>query len=206
MFRTNERRVPHAARIGIWTCALALFAVGCRQRMNDQPHFEPLEASSFFADGMSSRPLVEGTVARGHLRLDEQFYTGKVNGKLAEDLPAKALENRTTEDLLLRGRERFDIFCAPCHGRLGNGDGMVVRRGFPRPPSYHIDRLRSAPLGHFFDVATNGFGRMPSYADQVPPEDRWAIVSYIRALQLSQNAPVSELPEEDRNALRKVAE
>lgn len=189
----------HTNRAKYWSCWVALLTAagpGCRQKMVDQPRYEPLEASSFFADGQASRPLVEGTVARGQLRLDDHFFTGKTNGEFVRAFPLAV-----TEEHLKRGQERFNIFCAPCHGRLGNGQGMVVRRGFPRPPSYHIDRLRDAPVGYLFDVITNGFGRMPDYADQIPPADRWKIAAYVRALQLSQHAPVTELPEEDRQKL-----
>jgi Cytochrome C oxidase, cbb3-type, subunit III len=177
-------------------CLTLLVASGCNQMMNDEPRYKPLAASDFFADGQSARPQVEGTIARGHLRLDRAFYTGKSNGVLVSALPVPV-----TRDLLVRGRERFDIFCSPCHGRLGNGDGVVVERGFRSPPSYHIDRLRTAPVGHFFDVMTNGFGAMASYASRVPPADRWAIAAYIRALQLSQHAVLSDAPADVRRRL-----
>ena len=176
--------------------ALALFFGACRQDMHDQPRYEPLEASAFFRDGRSARPRVEGTVARGELRLDQHFETGRIGGELAFELPLPL-----TEDLLERGEERFNIFCRPCHGGLGNGDGIVVERGFAPPPSYHDQRLRDMPLGHFFDVATNGFGRMKSYAARVPPRDRWAIAAYIRALQLSQSAELDDVPTEERRRL-----
>jgi mono/diheme cytochrome c family protein len=139
---------------------------------------------------MSARPLVAGTIARGHLQLDQGFFTGRVNGELVRELPIEV-----TRQTLRRGRERYDIYCSPCHDRAGYGGGMVAQRGFPAPPSYHIDRLREMPPGHFFEVMTQGFGRMPSYADQVPPEDRWAIAAYVQALQLSQHARADELPE-----------
>jgi hypothetical protein len=157
--------------------------------MHDQPRYEPLEASSFFADGRASRPLVPGTVARGQLRTDTHFYLGKVDGALVDALPLPV-----TRPLLERGRERYDIYCSPCHDRLGSGQGMIVRRGFRRPPSLHIDRLREAPIGHFFDVISNGFGVMTDYAAQVTPPDRWAIAAYIRALQLSQHAQLADVP------------
>jgi hypothetical protein len=136
---------------------------------------------------------VEGTIARGELGLDEHLETGRVGGELAFDLPFPL-----TADLLERGEERFNIFCRPCHGGLGNGDGVVVERGFPSPPSYHDPRLREAPLGHFFNVVTNGFGRMTSYAARIPPRDRWAIAAYVRALQLSQNAGLDDVPTGER--------
>ncbi len=162
---------------------------GCRLDMQDQPRFKPLRRSDFYEDGRSSRPLVPGTVARGQLREDTYFYTG-LNGKEAGDyLPFPA-----TREVLERGRERYNIYCAPCHARTGEGNGMIVQRGYRRPPSYHIDRLRKAPLGHFFDVMTNGFGAMPDYAAQVQAYDRWCIAAYIRALQFSQNAPESLVP------------
>ena len=168
-----------------------LLVSGCRQDMHDQPRYEPLEASSFFADGRASRPLVPGTVARGQLRTDTHFYLGKVDGRLVETLPVPV-----TRPLLERGRERYDIYCAPCHDRLGSGQGMIVRRGFRRQPSLHIDRLREAPIGHFFDVISNGFGVMTDYAVQVTPRDRWAIAAYVRVLQLSQHAQLADVPAE----------
>ncbi len=172
--------------------------LACRQDMHDQAKYEPLEASTFFADGRSSRPPVPGTVARGDqfLRADEHLYTGKSGGKPVDTFPFAI-----TRDTLERGRERFDIFCAPCHDRIGNGQGMIVRRGMRTPPSLHIDRLRDAPPGHFYDVITNGFGVMYSYADRVEPKDRWAIAGYIRALQLSQRASLDLLPAEERRNL-----
>jgi Cytochrome C oxidase, cbb3-type, subunit III len=169
---------------------------GCRQDMHDQPRYEPLEPSTFFADGQSSRPLVEGTVARGHLRLDELLYTGKVNGE-----PSEAMPFPVTRELLGRGQERYNIYCTPCHDHVGNGQGMIVQRGLRPPPSFHIERLRAAPIGHFFDVITNGYGAMANYAVEVATVDRWAIAAYIRALQLSQHAEVAELPEADRRRL-----
>jgi mono/diheme cytochrome c family protein len=171
--------------------ALALLT-GCRQDMHDQPKYKPLAASAFFADGRSARPLVEDTVARGHLDEDVELFTGKTaGGKLVELLPVKV-----SAELLKRGQERFDIYCSPCHDRTGSGHGMVVRRGFKQPPSYHIDRLRQAPVGHFFDVMTSGFGAMPDYRSQITVADRWAIVAYIRALQRSQQATLADVPPE----------
>jgi hypothetical protein len=168
--------------------------------MRDQPRVDPLEASSFFQDGLASRPLVKGTVARGQLRIDDHFYEGKVDGKLAEKFPRPV-----TVDFLSRGRERFNIFCAACHDRVGTGDGMVVRRGFPRPPSFHTERLRAQPVGDIYDVITNGYGRMPDYRDQIPVADRWAIVAYVRALQLSQYALRDELTAQDLQELDTAA-
>lgn len=168
--------------------------------MHVQPKILPLAPSQFFDDGRSARPVVPGTIARGHLHADELLYTGKINGAVADAFPFPM----TRKDIE-RGQERFNIFCAPCHGRLGNGQGMIVQRGFPAPPSYHIDRLRQAPAGHFFDVMTNGFGAMFSYASRVGPEDRWRIVAYIRALQLSQHSTVASVPEEKRSGIQGAA-
>jgi len=156
--------------------------------MHDQPRFKPLAQSDFYADLRSARPPVEGTVARGQLREDSYFYTGMVGDKPGDYMPFPV-----TREVLDRGRERFDIYCAPCHSRLGDGNGMIPQRGFQRPPSYHTDRLRKAPLGYFFYVMTTGFGAMPDYAQQIEPRDRWAVVAYIRALQLSQNASAADL-------------
>jgi mono/diheme cytochrome c family protein len=165
--------------------------------MAEQPRYDPLEPSTFFADGQSARPPVAGTVAREEpLQNDTPLYTGKVGEKFADAFPFPA-----TLAVLKRGQERFDIFCSPCHSRLGDGDGMIVRRGYTRPPSFHGDRLREAPAGYFFTVITNGFGAMPSYAAQIPPQDRWAIIAYIRALQLSQHATLAEVPPEEQRKL-----
>jgi hypothetical protein len=176
-------------------CGL-LFTAACRQDMHDQPKYKPLAGSAFFDDGRAARSPVEGTVARGQLRLDEHFYTGKVGDKLVDTLPFPV-----TRKILERGRERYNIFCAQCHDRVGRGEGMIVQRGFRRPPSFHDDRLRRAPAGHFFDVMTNGFGSMYPYASRITPEDRWAIVAYIRALQLSQNATLADVPPQERQRL-----
>jgi len=176
------------------TILLALAA--CRQDMHDQPRHEPLEKSEFFADRQSVRPQVPGTVARGELRLDEHLYLGTVNGEPAPRLPMPA-----TAELVERGRRNYEIFCTPCHDHAGYGRGMVVKRGLKQPPSFHIERLRTAPDGYFFDVMTNGFGAMYDHADRITPENRWSIVAYLRALQLSQYALVAELPAEDRGFL-----
>jgi len=177
------------SRFSLIFVAIALFTAACRQDMHDQPRHEPLEGSAFFQDGRASRPLVEGTVARGHLRLDDHFYIGKVNGDLVKTFPFAI-----TKEVLARGQERYNIYCSPCHDQVGTGQGMIVQRGFRAPPSYHIDRLREAPVGYFFDVMTNGFGAMYSYADRISPHDRWAIIAYVRALQLSQNAALDDVP------------
>lgn len=168
--------------------ALALLSA-CRNGMETQPKFTPLAPSSLFDDGRSARPIPEGTVARGQLDADPAFYQGMAGGKHVEDFPVPV-----TRELLARGQERYNIYCAPCHDTVGNGLGMIVRRGYRRPPSFHIDRLRKAAAGYYFDVITNGFGAMPAYAQQVPPGDRWAIVAYLRALQLSRYAPAADLP------------
>jgi mono/diheme cytochrome c family protein len=167
------------------TCVLGglLLASACRNDMHDQPRYKPLASTHFFADGRASRPTIEDTVARGQLHLDQARYTGKVNGKDIEFFPIKI-----TRDDVARGQERFNIYCSPCHGRLGNGHGMVVARGLRQPPSYLDPRLVTAPLGHFFDVMTNGYGAMYSYASRVAVDDRWRIAAYIRALQLSEGA------------------
>jgi mono/diheme cytochrome c family protein len=175
---------------------LVALGAACRQDMHDQPRFKPLARSDFYPDHRSARPLVAGTVARGQLKDDAALYTGK-NGK---DL-APAFPFPVTAAVLARGQQRFQIYCTPCHGRLGNGEGMVVQRGFKRPTSFHIDRLRGAPPGYFFDVMTNGFGAMSDYTAQVGVDDRWAIVAYIRALQLSQHAKLADVPESKRAEL-----
>jgi hypothetical protein len=163
---------------------------GCRLDMHLQPKQNPLSRSDFFADQRSERPPVEGTVARGQLREDTYLYTGQIGISPGDYMPFPV-----TQEVLERGRERYNIYCAPCHSRTGDGNGFIPSRGFPRnPPSYHIERLRKAPLGHFYDVITTGFGIMPDYASQIPPEDRWRIVAYIRALQLSQGATTADVP------------
>jgi mono/diheme cytochrome c family protein len=184
----------HAARArtlaSTLNLVLLLALAGCRQDMQDQPRFKPLAQSDFYADLRSARPPIEGTVARGQLHEDAYFYTGKIGNNPGDYMPFPA-----SADVLARGQERYNIYCAPCHSRLGDGNGVIPSRGFPRkPPSLHIERLRKAPLGYFFDVMNNGFGIMPDYASQIPPRDRWAIVAYIRALQLSQGATVSDVP------------
>lgn len=206
MFLSNE-----SVLVAAKSCLLLLFVcTGCRQDMADQPRFEPLEASEFFADGKSARPLVAGTVPRGHLQVDQTFYVGSRDGNPVTDFPlgmaAKRLgllgdEQQLMSQVIRRGQQRFNIFCAGCHDRTGSGRGMVVQRGFPAPPSLHIQRLRDAPVGHIYDVISSGFGRMPDHASQIRPADRWAVVAYVRALQLSQHADVSSLPASDREAL-----
>ena len=176
---------------------IAAGLTGCRQDMHDQPKYIPLRASSFFEDGRSARPIPAGTVARGHLDADVAFYTGKgPDGRYVDSFPFPI-----TKEVLLRGQQRYNIYCTPCHDRLGTGNGMVVRRGFRHPPSYHIDRLRQAPNGYIFDVITNGFGAMQDYSAQIEPADRWAIIAYERVLQLSQNATLNDVPPADRAQL-----
>jgi len=176
---------------------LLLSVTGCRRDMFSQPSEKPLERSDFFRDnGMASRPIPAHTIARGQLEEDRAFYAGTIGTNLVTDFPVPV-----TRELLLRGQERFNIYCAPCHGRTGDGNGMIPQRGYPAPPSYHIDRLRTAPVGHFFDVITRGYGVMYSYRTRVEPEDRWAIVAYIRALQLSHNAKISDVPAQEQAQL-----
>jgi mono/diheme cytochrome c family protein len=188
------------SRLTLWAAGLLLSALcllpSCRQRMSVQPKYDPLEPSDFFADGMSARPRIPGTVARGEASLTGFLATGKINGQDGDGFPFPV-----TIDVMNRGQERFNIYCSECHGRLGDGNGMIPSRGYRRPPSYHTETLRAAKTGHFFDVMTNGFGAMPSYATQVPVSDRWAIIAYIRALQLSQNATMDDVPADIRTKL-----
>jgi mono/diheme cytochrome c family protein len=178
---------------------VAGLSTGCRQDMHDQPKLEPYEASSFFADGRASRPRIEGTIPRGSPLVDRDTHLedGKdAQGKLVATFPYPV-----TKDVLERGRERYDIYCAPCHAKTGDGDGMIVRRGYRRPPSMHEARLREISAGHLFDVMTNGFGAMPDYRAQIATRDRWAIVAYIRALQASRAATIADVPADQRAAL-----
>ncbi len=190
-----------ASRIhgGLTLLLTALVLTGCRQDMHDQPRFEPLEKNTFFADARSMRPQIAGTVARGHLNEDRHFHTGWVG-----DEPATTFPFPMTRREIKRGQQRFDIMCSPCHGRVGDGNGMIVERGFRRPPSYHIERLREVPVGHFFDVITEGFGAMGDFADRLSPRDRWSVAAYIRALQLSQETKLDELPAAVREKFREA--
>jgi mono/diheme cytochrome c family protein len=194
--------------------AVAIFTAGCRRDMQDQPKMKPYRATSFFEDGLSGRQPVDGTIPRGYLRTDTALYTGKktklgtaANAAPNPQTPAAATGQNPypddieifplpiTKDIVEWGRQRYDIFCAVCHGKTGNGDGMIARRGFRRAASFHDDRLRQAPVGHFFDAITNGWGAMPSYATQIPVQDRWAIIAYVRALQLSKTqVPATTAP------------
>ena len=210
-------------------CLFTFAFSGCRQDMHDQPKYRPqrpIDQIGSINDGTSARPQVEGTVARDQLRDDIEFYTGKLRNYQApvagqaQALGAQAANAQAGQNTaqtyqgfvtefpmpitaadLDRGQERFNIYCSVCHGRLADGAGMIVKRGFRRPPSFHDERLRNAPIGYFFDVETNGFGAMPDYASQIPPEDRWRIISYIRALQLSQRATPADVPASERNKL-----
>ena len=168
--------------------ALAVLA-GCRQDMHNQPKFYPQRGTNFYADGRSARPQVENTVARGQLHEDSYFYTGLVNGVEGTTMPFPV-----TADVLARGQERYNVFCTPCHSRVGNGYGMIVQRGYSKAGNFHTARLNSAPLGHFFNVITNGYGSMPDYSSQLKPDERWAVVAYVKALQLSQNAQLGDVP------------
>ena len=181
--------------------AMTVTLGACRQDMHDAPRYEPLEASAFFDNGGSARMLVANTVPRGYLREDELLYTGKASGQFANMFPMAV-----TADVMARGQERYNVFCSPCHGRTGVGNGMIVQRGFRQPPSYGEQRLRDAPAGYFFDVMTNGFGAMQDYAAQGPVADRWAITAYIRALQLSMNATVADVPADRRSDLDRPAQ
>ena len=202
--RPDVAQTLRSAKAGLKACATAIIVSaitlavsGCRRDMQDQPKYIPLRASTFYPDDRSARPLVEGTVARGHLHDDTLLETGKIGNDDATVFPFAV-----DAGVVTRGRERYDIFCSPCHGRTGAGDGMVVRRGFRRPPSYHDDRLRNAPVGHFIDVMTNGFGAMADYRQQVEARDRWAIAAYIRALQLSEHATIGDVPQSERGRLQ----
>jgi hypothetical protein len=185
--RIAPRRSLVKALCGV-ACALQLAGCSLKQDMALQPKNRPLSPSDFFTDGRSERPLVENTVARGSLETDALFVAKDSN---SFPLPV-------TQDLLERGEGRYKIFCTPCHGLQGDGNGMISMRGMKHPPTFHENRLRQSPNGYFYDVITNGFGAMYGYSAQIPPRDRWAIVAYVRALQLSRNAKVAELPADVR--------
>jgi cytochrome c len=187
--------LPSNRRLAVVVVA-ALGLAGCRQDMHDAPRVEPYEASDAFADGQGNRPIVEGTVARGQLYEDELLHTGKIDGQFVDQFPFQV-----TRDVLERGQERFNAFCTPCHGRTGLGNGMIVSRGLRPPPSFHEEKIRTQQVGYYFDVMTNGFGAMLDYRAQVSVEDRWAIAAYIRALQYSQRAPLSDVPADRRPEL-----
>jgi mono/diheme cytochrome c family protein len=189
---------PRAAFVFLSSLCCLLFVSGCRQDMHNQPKYRPLRPSPLFADGSSARPAIDGTVARGALQEDEAFFTGKVAGVAVRELPFK-IEAADLD----RGEERFNIFCTPCHDKTGNGKGMVVQRGYRQPPSFHIERLRQAEPGYIFDVMTKGFGVMPDYKAQIDPRDRWRIIAYVRALQLSQAGTAADIPGGDPEAANK---
>ncbi len=189
--RTGSLR---SAQLVLLASALAL--TGCQQRMGDAPYYQPLEQNELFADGRASRPLEPGTVSRGDLRDDDALYTGKLDGQLVEEFPISI-----TEEVIARGHDRFNIYCAPCHSKLGDGNGMIVQRGIPSPPSFMDDRLTTAPVGHFYDVITNGYGRMYSLNQQLPVRDRWAIVSYVRVLQTAGRGTLADVPPAMREQL-----
>lgn len=176
--------------------AAGLGLMGCQQKMATQPAYQPLEENEFFADGRASRPLEAGTVSRGDLRDDDALYTGKENGQLVDEFPISI-----TEEVIARGENRFNIYCAPCHSKLGDGNGMIAQRGISRPASFMDDRLTTAPVGHFYDVITNGYGRMYSYNQQIPVRDRWAIVAYVRVLQEAGRGTLADVPQNLRPQL-----
>jgi mono/diheme cytochrome c family protein len=184
---SSVRKLNQLAAFGAMAATLVL--AGCRQDMQDQPKFFPQRGTDFYADGRSVRPQVENTVARNQLRENAYFYTGLINGKEGDGMPFPA-----TLEVLERGQERYNVYCTPCHSRVGNGVGMIVQRGYMKAGNFNTTRLETAPLGHFFHVISNGYGAMPDYASQIVPEDRWAIVAYIKALQLSQKATQADVP------------
>jgi mono/diheme cytochrome c family protein len=194
----TRRHAPNVRRAAaaVAVCLAALAGGGCRQDMHDQPKIKAYREAEFFADRRGLRPIPEGTVARGFLQDDEHLYTGKVGGQATNEFPFPV-----TREVLKRGQERFTIYCTPCHGQTGMGNGMVVQRGYRPPVSFHSDQVRNQPVGYYFDVMTNGFGAMPDYRAQVDPRDRWAIAAYIRALQLSQQATVDDVPADRRAEL-----
>jgi mono/diheme cytochrome c family protein len=198
----RSRLAPRTRTVWRSACRLMTIAAivslsGCRLDMHVQPRYDPEAPSVLFSDGRSARLPVVGTVARGELHIDDLLYRGMIGGKEADVFPFPI----TAADLA-RGHERYDIYCSPCHDYTGSGNGMIVQRGFPHPPSYHSDRLRQAPVGHFFAVMTNGFGKMYSYAARISPEDRWRIAAYIRALQLSEHASVQDVPAAQQERLK----
>ena len=211
--KVKRRGLPALVLVSVAFASAALG--GCRNDMQDQPRFETYQANPMFADSASARPLIAGTVSRTALHEDSLLYTGHLPAG-EQVIPeseqgidtqgaGKGFSNefpfKVTRKVILRGEQRFNIYCSPCHGRTGMGNGMIVQRGMPVPPNFHSDQIRSLPAGFLFDVITNGFARMFSYAARVKPEDRWAIAAYIRTLQYSQHAPISELSPEDRQKL-----
>ena len=190
----------------VWVSSVLMMGVGCeiRRGMFDQPKFKSYDETEFFGDNRSARTLVENTVPRGYLYDDDHLFRGKVEGKFVDEFPFPV-----TEEVLKRGQNRYMIYCTPCHDRVGNGNGMIVQRGYKRPPSYHTEDLRNnpdKPVGYIYDVVANGFGVMAGYGYQLKPKDRWAVVAYVKALQFSQNVDVEELPNEDQHHLEALAE
>lgn len=206
-------RTTHTTRAAglLLGLAVSALAAGCRNEMYDQPRYEPYEASDFFTDGLSARPLVAGTVPRGWAATDEHLFYGRVDGELATTFPAALFEDEEGNPIdpvviVRRGEDQFNSFCLPCHGALGDGQGMVVQRGMPMPPSFHENRLVEMPVGHFYDVIHRGYGAMYSYAHRIKVKDRWAVVAYIRALQTSQNIPADALDESEQRRLEEAAQ
>lgn len=187
-------------KLSCWLLAgvAGLALVGCQQDMATQPYYQPLEENRLFADKRASRPLVAGTVARGDLREDDAYFTGRVDGELVDEFPMTI-----TEEIIARGENRFNIYCAPCHSKLGDGNGMIVQRGMVQPPSFMDDRLVTAPVGHVYDVITNGYGRMFSFNQQLPVRDRWAIVSYVKTLQVAGRGELADVPPAELDLLMK---
>ena len=183
----------------LFLAAVVTALSGCGRNMYDQAKFETYDASPFYSDGASSRPLPENTVSRSRGEVDESYYTGQGEDGIATELPFKL-----TEAVLERGQERYDIYCSPCHNYSGNGNGMIVQKGFVQPTSFHDPRLLASPVGYFFGAATNGFGRMFSYAARIPVEDRWAIAAYIKTMQYAQNVPIASLPTDLKNQVVEV--
>lgn len=198
MLKNRRRRSGRRILSTAFLLAATVSLTACRRDMQDQPKYRPLAESEFFADHRSARPQVEGTVARGHLRIDKARYDGKVNNSDIDYFPIPIAR----EDVE-RGRQRYDIYCSPCHSRIGNGMGLVVLRGYRQPPSFYSPRLQTDPVGHFYDVITNGFGAMPSYATRVSPDDRWRVIAYVRALQASMSGKISDVPADARQQLDK---
>ena len=199
----DKIRIADSGRSLAWVKVIFIFVLGlglsgCLNNMRDQPRYEPLEASDFFADGRSARPLVTGAVPRGLLEVDQVTPTPQPTQTTQLD----EYPFQITMDVLKRGQEQYEIYCSPCHGYDGYGRGMIVQRGFSPPPSLHSETLRQMPGSQIYDVISNGFGRMASYAYRVTPEDRWAIIAYIRALQLSQNANIDLVPPEELGKLQ----
>ncbi len=178
-------------------CPIVLLTAGCRQDMHDQPKYDRFKPSAFFDDGRTVRPIPANTIARGELKDTDEIHTGAKNGAFLETIPVPV-----NLDVLNRGWERFEIYCTPCHGYLGDGDGMIARRGFMSPPNLHSDRVRQLPPGYVYQVIANGYGAMPDYGTQIAVNDRWAIVAYLRALELSQNATIGDVPPGQRQSIQ----